>query len=233
MMWRGTTRARPFLTGASMTVLGDDRAKFVIYPIRPADASGLALINWVTGRPATRPSDATALDERKREVLAQFGDWKVPFVDLPGLVAEAEQITEYPMLDRAPLDAWSDGPVILIGDAAHPMYPVGSNGATQAIIDGRALAWHLHVGSDLAAALGRFEGERLPATRGIQEANRRMGPERVIDLAWQRAPGGFDRVEDVITTVELERISQDYAATAGFTAAELDGPSPYGTREDA
>lgn len=228
-MWRGTSRAAPFLTGASMAVLGDDRAKFVVYPIRPADESGLALINWVTGRPADGPSAAQGLADRKKEVLAQFGDWKVPWTDVPGLVAAASQIHEYPMLDRAPLPTWNDGPVTLIGDAAHPMYPVGSNGATQAIIDGRAIAWHLHDAPDVPTALRRYESERLPATRGVQEANRRMGPERVIDLAWQRAPEGFDRIEDVFTAEELQRISDDYASTAGFTVEALDADSPYGT----
>ncbi|MCD0444092.1 flavin-dependent oxidoreductase [Glycomyces sp. A-F 0318] len=227
MMWRGTTRARPFLTGASMTVLGDDRAKFVIYPIRPADETGLALVNWVTGRPADGPSAATTTAARKREVLAQFGDWKAPWVDIPGLIGAAEQIHEYPMLDRPPLPAWNDGPVTLLGDAAHPMYPVGSNGATQAIIDARALAWHLHTAPDAPTALRAYESERLPATRGVQEANRRMGPERVIDLAWQRAPQGFDRIEDVFSPEELQRISDEYASTAGFTVEELEGDSPY------
>ncbi|GAB3233379.1 flavin-dependent oxidoreductase [Glycomyces halotolerans] len=227
MMWRGTTRGRPFLTGSSMTVLGDDRQKFVIYPIaRPADG-GPPLINWVTGRPADRPSGASGLAERKKLVLDQFGGWKVPWVDIPGLIADAEQIHEYPMLDRDPLPTWTAGPVTLLGDAAHPMYPVGSNGATQAIVDGRALAYHLAAADDVPTALRRYESERLPATRGIQEANRRMGPERVIDLAWQRAPEGFDRAEDVFTPEELARISADYAATAGFTVDELNAAPSY------
>jgi flavin-dependent dehydrogenase len=128
---------------------------------------------------------------------------------------------EYPMCDRDPLDRWSFGRVTLLGDAAHPMYPVGSNGAAQAIIDGRALARALTEAASVEEALLAYEAERRPATSRIVLSNRGMGPERVINIVAERAPDGFERLEDVISQDELLAIAKQYRQVAGFERERL------------
>ena len=226
-MWRGTTWAKPYLTGRTMIIIGDDRKKFVAYPIvPPTEPNGLTLINWVTGRPADNIVSQD-LDTRRAQVLHHFGNWPVSWLNIPALVKEATSILEYPMLDRDPLPRWAFGPVVLLGDAAHPMFPVGSNGATQAIIDGRFLAHALATCDDINEALAVYERERRPAMTKIQKSNRQMGPERVIDLVHQRAPNGFDRIDDVISKEELEHISSEYAETGGFAPTMLPTQPSY------
>jgi flavin reductase (DIM6/NTAB) family NADH-FMN oxidoreductase RutF len=210
-----------------MVVIGDDQKKFVAYPIvPPAEPHGLALINWVTGRPAD-DKVAQDLDARRDQVLQHFGSWDVPWLNIPTLVKEATSILEYPMLDRDPLPCWTCDRVVLLGDAAHPMFPVGSNGATQAIIDGRVLAHALATHDDIDEALSSYEQERRPAMTKIQKSNRSMGPERVIDLVHRRAPNGFDKIDDVISKEDLEQVSSAYAETGGFTPAVLNTRPSY------
>jgi 2-polyprenyl-6-methoxyphenol hydroxylase-like FAD-dependent oxidoreductase len=224
VMWRGTTWAPPFLTGRSMVVIGDDRHRLVMYPIVPAEGPGRpTLINWVTALPAAElahPATAPTTADRG-EVRRHLTGWSFPGVDIAGLVAGAGEILQYPMQDRDPLPRWVFGRVVLLGDAAHPMYPAGSNGATQAIVDARVLAHRLATIAPVEDALAAYEADRRPATAQIQRANRRMGPERVIDLAHQRAPDGFEDIHDVIPAEELARVSAEYAEAGGFSAESL------------
>lgn len=233
VMWRGTTWGRPYLTGASMFVIGDDRQKLVVYPIVPPERLGEpTLINWVTGLPAALlPPGGTDPEHRRAEVLRKYGDWRLPWLDIAGMVSSAEDILEYPMLDRDPLPRWAFNRVVLLGDAAHPMYPVGSNGATQAIVDGRAVAYYLATVDDPAAALVAFEADRLPKMTKVQAANRQMGPERAIDVVHGRAPEGFVDVHDVMSEEELAAISREYSVLGGFTTETLStqSQSPYAT----
>lgn len=227
MMWRGTTWAKPYLTGRTMTVIGGDEKRFVTYPIvPPTEPHGLALLNWVTGRPAGS-TVAQDQESRRAQALEQFGGWQVPWLDISMLIKKATSILEYPMQDRDPLPRWVDGRVVLLGDAAHPMFPAGSNGATQAIIDGRVLAHDLATHSSVDEALACYERERLPAMTKLQQSNRRMGPERVIDIVHRLAPDGFAQIEDVISKEELERVSAEYADTGGFTPATLNSRPSY------
>jgi 2-polyprenyl-6-methoxyphenol hydroxylase-like FAD-dependent oxidoreductase len=130
-------------------------------------------------------------------------------------VRATPEFWEYPMCDRDPLPWWTQGRVTLLGDAAHPMYPVGSNGASQAVLDARSLS-RLFAGMNVPRALAAYEAERLPATREIVLSNRRGGPERVVDVVSERAPDGFQRIEDVIAKDELAAIAKGYAQMAGF-----------------
>jgi len=216
-----------------MTVIGDDRKKFVTYPIiPPAEPGGPALMNWVTAQPVGK-TRAENLADRREQVLQLFSGWHVPFLDIHALVASATSILEYPMVDRDPLPHWTSGRAVLLGDAAHPTYPVGSNGATQAIIDGRVLAYALATHSDLDEALAAYEQERRPAMTKLQRINRQMGPERVIDLVHRRAPYGFEKIEDVISREELAQISAEYAETGGFTPATLNAHPSYSVLSSA
>ena len=140
---------------------------------------------------------------------------------MPALIDGATVVYEYPLADRDPLTGWGSGTVTLLGDAAHPMYPIGSNGASQAILDAEALAAAVTGHPDLAAAFAAYEAIRRPATSAIVLANRENGPEQVMQLAEERAPDGFDRIEDVVPRAELEAIAARYKALAGFTPDQL------------
>jgi len=220
VLWRATSRAQPFLTGRSMIMAGSRRRKFVAYPIEEPAADGLCLVNWIAE--LHRDSEATPAREdwNRRGALADFlpafEGFRFDWLDVPELIRSAEAVFEFPMVDRDPLARWTHGRATLLGDAAHPMYPIGSNGASQAILDARTLAAALAQARDVDTALERYESERRPATAEIVLANREHGPERVLDLAEERAPGGFARVEDVFAPGELAEIAARYKRVAGF-----------------
>ncbi|GGW63955.1 flavin-dependent oxidoreductase [Streptomyces lucensis JCM 4490] len=215
LMYRGTAWGDAFLTGRSMAVLGDDSRRLVLYPIDRDEATGRSLINWVAAFP---PDDTDCTDgtDSRSAVLAQFGEWSPPGVDLARLLEDTPDIRKYPMTDRDPLPRWTFGSVTLLGDAAHAMYPAGSNGATQAVVDARVLARHLATRPDAGEALRAYEDERRPQMTELQRSNRSMGPERVITLAHRRAPHGFEDVRDVFSEDELADISRGYAVTGKF-----------------
>jgi 2-polyprenyl-6-methoxyphenol hydroxylase-like FAD-dependent oxidoreductase len=138
------------------------------------------------------------------------------FLDVPAMIRGADVIYQYPMVDRDPLPTWDFDAITLLGDAAHPMYPVGSNGASQAIIDARVLARELALQPSVARALGAYDAARRPTTAAVVLANRQVGPERCMEIVEARAPNGFTAIDDVISRAELEAISADYKRTAGF-----------------
>lgn len=225
-LWRGVTVSDRYLTGRSMIMAGHSEHKFVCYPIGPApDGSGKQLINWV----AELRQPVTELIEREDwnkqgdldEFLPRFENWRFDWLDVPGMIRGASAVYVYPMVDRDPLDHWGDGRITLLGDAAHPMYPVGSNGASQAILDARVLTGCLRSKPDVAEALRAYERVRLPATAALTLSNRKQGPEECMTLVEARAPNGFDRIEDVITQTELEAIAAKYKRLAGFTIDEI------------
>jgi 5-methylphenazine-1-carboxylate 1-monooxygenase len=226
VLWRGVTEAEPFWGGRTMVMAGYQDEKFVCYPISPeASARGRSLINWIAelrfaATHEWRPGDWNR-EGRLEEFLPVFGSWHFDWLDVPTLIRLAPHVYEYPVVDRDPLDRWTFGRVTLLGDAAHPMYPIGSNGASQAILDARTLAFELASCKEVDAALERYEGARRPPTSKIVLANRRNGPEQVMQIAHERAPNGFSRVEDAISREELEAIHLDYKRMAGFEVASL------------
>jgi 2-polyprenyl-6-methoxyphenol hydroxylase-like FAD-dependent oxidoreductase len=147
--------------------------------------------------------------------------FRTPHVDLHKLVRRAPAFYEYPMADRDPLPRWTHGRVTLLGDAAHPMYPVGSNGASQAILDARCLADRLKDAEHPLHALWLYEQARLPATAEIVRSNRRGGPEGVIDAVEERAPDGFNNIDDVLSFEQRKAIVRGYAAKAGFAREQV------------
>ncbi|MCF8205523.1 MAG: flavin-dependent oxidoreductase [Methylotenera sp.] len=223
MMWRGTTWAPPFLDGRTMVQAGYSQAKFVVYPIGAPRADGLQLINWIADRRVREPVPGlTAPDRadwsragRLDDLMPTFGRWRFDWLDVPGLITRAEQMLEWPMVDRDPLPRWQLGRSTLLGDAAHPMVPIGSNGATQAIMDAQALAEALASGADLDAALAAYENERRPQCARIVEMNRREGLDAILDRVEALAPEGFTRLEDVIDPAEVAREINSYKAAAG------------------
>jgi 5-methylphenazine-1-carboxylate 1-monooxygenase len=219
MMWRGTTRGQPFLSGRSMVQAGHRRAKFVCYPIEHYP-DGTALINWIAD---IRKSEGGAPPSREdwnkqgqiEDLMPTFGDWKFDYLDVPEVIRRASAIYEFPMVDRDPLPQWSFGCVTLLGDAAHPMYPIGSNGATQAILDARALADALQSQRNAAEALVAYESVRRPMATAIVAMNRKEGLDAVLDLVHEKAPQGFKRLEDVIDPAIVASTIQGYKLAAG------------------
>jgi 2-polyprenyl-6-methoxyphenol hydroxylase-like FAD-dependent oxidoreductase len=170
ILWRATTRAKPFLTGATMIMAGYQDCKFVAYPIDLLGSDGLQTINWIAEltHPQLPDRENWNKEGRKDDFAAPFADWGFGWLDVPGLIAGAERVFEFPLVDRNPLPRWSFGQTTLLGDAAHPMYPIGSNGASQAILDADALSRALAADpADPLAALAAYEAERLPATAAI------------------------------------------------------------------
>ncbi|GAB3384590.1 flavin-dependent oxidoreductase [Amycolatopsis echigonensis] len=227
LMWRGATDWPEFGGGASMIVSGGTAAKLVVYPIGPGRTAGARLTNWAvcvrTGQPGTPPPERQdwAKPGDRAELARHVGRFRCPAVDHAAMIEATEEIFEFPMCDRDPLPAWSHGRVTLLGDAAHPMYPMGSNGAGQAILDASSLASHLTRHADPAEALRAYEADRLAATSEIVLRNRLGGPENVIDEVERRAPDGFARLEDVIDAAALEAIVSGYARVSGASPQQV------------
>jgi 2-polyprenyl-6-methoxyphenol hydroxylase-like FAD-dependent oxidoreductase len=216
MMWRGATEWPEFGTGRSMIIAGGTAAKLVLYPIAKGDTPGTNLTNWAFCALTGRDGDPPPIRQEwsRRADPAQLTDYisrfHNPLVNHAALIMASDACFEFPMCDRDPLPFWTRGRVTLLGDAAHPMYPMGSNGAGQAILDASSLADHLARHTDPADALKSYQDERLPATSEIVLRNRRGGPESVIDEVERRAPNGFSRLEDVIDRAELEAVINSY-----------------------
>jgi 2-polyprenyl-6-methoxyphenol hydroxylase-like FAD-dependent oxidoreductase len=231
ILWRGITEGAAFLDGRSMIMAGHEFQKFVCYPIsRAAHDQGRAVVNWIAERKfaANHPWRREDWNRpgRLEEFLPWFEDWRFDWLDVPALIRGAEQVFEYPMVDRDPLPRWTHGRVTLLGDAAHPMYPIGSNGASQAILDARVLTREILANGARSAALEAYEEERRPATARIVLANRQNGPEQVMQLVEQRAPDGFAAIGDVLSDEELVQTAADYKRLAGFDRDRLNQRPP-------
>lgn len=225
VLWRGITEAPAYLGGRTMVMAGHGDQKFVCYPIDPGAGPGRSLINWIAelrfpDRAEWRREDWNRPGE-PADFLPRFESWNFDWLDVPAIIAQASQIFEYPMVDRDPIDRWTFGTMALLGDAAHPMYPIGSNGASQAILDARVLAFQLATRPTIADALAAYEAERRPPTSRLVLANRGEGPERVLNLAEARAPEGFAHVTDIISQSELQAIADGYKQIAGFDREAL------------
>ncbi len=225
-MWRGAIEWPRFLDGDSMIIAGGMQAKLVLYPIAEGRTPDTRLTNWVVnvriGDPAKPPQRETwSRNGRFEDVLPFARRFSVPGVDIIAMIKQTPAFWEYPMCDRDPLPRWTHGRVTLMGDAAHPMYPVGSNGASQAILDARALADALAQAEHPRHGLAVYEADRLPKTAEISTLNRLGGPERVIDAVEALAPNGFDDVERVLSYTRREAIVKSYAGKAGFTQAQV------------
>ncbi|QIS10480.1 flavin-dependent oxidoreductase [Nocardia arthritidis] len=218
-MWRGVGRAEPFRTGRTVAIAGDNKsAKLVVYPIAvELDEHGMARTNWVceVADPAAEPGRADwNRTGALADVLPYYADWRFEWLDVPALLASAPRILEYPMVDRQPLPAWTEGRVTLLGDAAHPMYPIGSNGGTQAILDAAALAEAFAGEPTPEKALARYDSVRREPANAIVLANHDMPADRILRAVAERAPGGFERITDVLTPDELAELDRAYRQTS-------------------
>ncbi|MEY2524003.1 MAG: 5-methylphenazine-carboxylate 1-monooxygenase [Ilumatobacteraceae bacterium] len=230
LLWRGLAEGAPVFDGRTMVWAGHPLQKFVLYPLLDLP-DGRQQLNFI----AELRTDETELLEREdwnqpgdlADFLPQFEGWKFPWLDVPALIASAPGTFLFPMVDRDPVGCWSFGRITLLGDAAHPMYPIGSNGASQAILDARTITGCLlSYEGDIERALQRYDEVRRPATSAIVLANRGLGPELPMQLVEQRAPSGFAQLSEVITPDEILAVTDGYRKMAGFSLQQLhDRPS--------
>ena len=216
-MWRGVARWPAFLGGATMVRAGWlATGKMVLYPIR-RHADGTQLLNWVFEIETARHQQ---WDWNRRasidDFLAHVADWHFDWLDIPAMLRASELVLEYPMVDKDPLARWTDGRVTLLGDAAHPMVPRGSNGAGQAILDAHALAEELARAAP-PQALAAYEARRLAPTSNVVLENRRNPPDAILREVYERTGDKpFGRVDEVISQAELREISARYQRIAGY-----------------
>ena len=227
LMFRGVTESDPFLTGQSIVALGGVQT-FLAYPISKIHLErGRSLTNWVARYYIDTANGFEQEDWNRRadreKLLATYSGWKTDWLDIPRLIAEADKVYEYPMVDRDPLERWTFGRVTLLGDAAHPMYPLGSNGASQAILDSYSLSASLADHDDLDEALNAYEQDRRPKTSRVVMANRSGGPEVVIRITESRAPTGFQHIDEVLPKSELDQILEAYRKAASFDLETVNG----------
>lgn len=231
IMWRGTTPGRPIRTGASFVGLGGSRHRVVLYPISQADpASGQALINWIAEITVDNSTGWGQGDWNRRvavdEFVHHFADWNFGWLDVPAMLRGAEAVYEYPMIDRDPVPTWVDGRVVLLGDAAHVMYPTGSNGASQAIVDARVLGAQMLVHGVTPAALRAYDERLCKPVSALVLRNRGAGPFGLLGVVEERCGGVFDDIEQVMPAAEREAFMADYKKAAGFAAEALNAAPP-------
>lgn len=218
--YRGVVEAEPYLTGASMAVVGHRHHRAILYPIQRRP-DGKVMINWLAYTkipPGAPPLEAWDTAADKRACVAQYEGWTYPWLDVRGLFAATppERVLQLPNVDRDPIPRWSFGRVTLIGDAAHPMQPVGAQAGSQAIVDGRVLAAALATHRDPVEALTRYQDQRIAAMNDMVIRNRNLGLEAILQMAEERAPGGFQHIHDVLTQQELESTAINFKKAAGF-----------------
>jgi 5-methylphenazine-1-carboxylate 1-monooxygenase len=231
VLWRGTTVAKPYLTGATMAMAGHEWQKFVTYPIsRPDPETGEALINWIAELKYEPGAGWNREDWTRQgdfaDFMPSFEEWRFDWLDCPALMKKGGFCYEYPMVDRDPLERWTHGRVTLVGDAAHAMYPIGSNGASQAIVDARVLARTIQDHGPGQDALEAYEEIRRPPTSRIVLANRGNGPDQVMQVVEERCGGVFDDISEILSRSELEETASSYKKLAGFDIETLNASPP-------
>ena len=225
VMWRGVTRAKPIRTGASFVGLGTHRHRVVVYPISHPDESGRALINWIAEVTMDNTEGWKQTGWFRQVPLTDFAHhfagWTYDWLDVPALIAGSDLAYENPMIDRDPIPTWQDGPVALLGDAAHAMYPTGSNGASQAIVDARVLGAAMLAHGVTPAALAAYDDRLCSPISQVILRNRGAGPFGLLNLVDERCGGTFSNIDDVIPPAEREAFMAGYKKAAGFAIEQL------------
>ncbi|MGP6087972.1 flavin-dependent oxidoreductase [Antarctobacter jejuensis] len=230
LMWRGTTRARPVRTGSSFIGLGTHRHRMVIYPISHPDPDGLAEINWIAERTLDENEDWSETGWFREVPIDSFAhhfdQFRYDWLDVPALIRGADRVFENPMIDRDPIPSWVQGRVALLGDAAHAMYPTGSNGASQAVIDARTLGACLLQHGTTPQALAAYDDRLCGPVSKLVLRNRGAGPFGLLNIVDERCGGVFDKIDDVIPAKERAAFLADYKAAAGFAMEAVNTAPP-------
>ena len=231
VMWRGTTWGKPIRSGSSFVGLGTHRQRVVFYPIsHPDPQTGLSMINWIA-EVTMDNSEGWKQTGWFRQVSASdfadhFDKWVWDWLDVPALISQADSIFENPMIDRDPVHTWQDGPVLLLGDAAHAMYPTGSNGGSQAIVDARILGRSFIEHGVTQAALAAYDAKLCGPISQLVLRNRGAGPFGLLNMVDERCGGTFDNIEDIIPASERTEFMAAYKAAAGFAIESLNKAPP-------
>ena len=231
LLWRGTSWAKPIRSGSSFVGLGTHLHRMVIYPISAPDAkTGLALTNWIAEVTHEDPDGYNKSGWYKPveidDFIHHFADWTYDWLDVPALIRGSDIAFENPMIDRDPVDSWVEGPVALMGDAAHPMYPTGSNGASQAIIDGRVLGAQFLEHGVTATALAAYDSALCGPVSQLVLRNRGAGPFGLLNIVNDRCGGHFDNIDDIIPPAERSAFIAEYKQAAGFARDHLNAAPP-------
>jgi 2-polyprenyl-6-methoxyphenol hydroxylase-like FAD-dependent oxidoreductase len=231
IMWRGVTRGKPIRTGASFVGLGTHRHRVVFYPISAPDPlSGLADINWIAEITVDNsggwPDGDWNKQVRQDDFLHHFEHWNYDWIDIPAMLRGAAEVFEYPMIDREPIPTWLEGNAVLLGDAAHVMYPTGSNGASQAIIDARVLGACLLEHGVSHKAFTAYNGRLCKEISSLILRNRGAGPFGILNILDERCGGVFDDINDVISKSEIDDFMAKYKAASGFAVESLNKAAP-------
>jgi 2-polyprenyl-6-methoxyphenol hydroxylase-like FAD-dependent oxidoreductase len=231
IMWRGTASGIPIRTGASFVGLGTHRHRVVFYPIsQPDKVTGLATINWIAEITVDNSSGWTDSDWTKRvaidEFIHHFEGWNYEWLDVPAMLRGAAEVFEYPMIDRDPVPSWVDGNVALLGDAAHVMYPTGSNGASQAVIDARVLGAAFIEHGATRRALRAYDAQLCAEVSAVVLRNRGAGPFGLLNLVDERCGSVFEDIDNVVPPAEREEFMSRYKAAAGFAMERLNASPP-------
>jgi 2-polyprenyl-6-methoxyphenol hydroxylase-like FAD-dependent oxidoreductase len=231
IMWRGTTWGKPIRSGASFVGLGTHRQRVVFYPIsQPDPQTGLSMINWIA-EVTMDNSEGWKQSGWFRQVptsdfVHHFDNWVWDWLDVPAMIRGADGAFENPMIDRDPVPTWCDGPVALMGDAAHAMYPTGSNGGSQAIVDARELGVAILAHGVTEAALAAFDAKLCGPISQLILRNRGAGPFGLLNMVDERCGGTFDNIDDVISPDERAAFMAGYKAAAGFAIETLNAAPP-------
>ena len=230
VMWRGTVRARPVRTRSSFVGLGTHRQRMVIYPISHANADGTALVNWIAEVTKDNSSgwqeDGWFRPVKIEDFIHHFKDFRYDWLDVPAMLGRADCAYENPMIDRDPVLSWADGPVALMGDAAHPMYPTGSNGASQAIVDARVIAAKVLQHGITPTALAAYDAQLCAPISELVLRNRSAGPFGLLNLLDERCGGVFEDIDLAIPAAERSQFMAKYKAAAGLAIENLNAAPP-------
>jgi 2-polyprenyl-6-methoxyphenol hydroxylase-like FAD-dependent oxidoreductase len=231
IMWRGISPGFPIRTGASFVGLGTHRQRLVFYPISAADpGTGRAAINWIA-EVTVDPSEGWQKHGWFKPVptdsfIHHFEGWTYDWLDVPALIRGADIAYENPMIDRDPIPTWRDGRVALLGDAAHVMYPTGSNGASQAIVDARVLGAAMVEYGPTEAALKVYDERLCGPMSELVLRNRGAGPFGLLNIVDERCGGKFDDIDAVVPADERARFMAGYKKAAGFAVETLNNAPP-------
>lgn len=233
VVYRAAVKSRQFLDGQTMIIVGDKRLRLVAYPIS-AECLGrgdrTSLVNWIGVLPIQEdqaPSEDWDNLSEQQKLKPRYRDWQFDWLNVPELLNAAGDIFEFPVYDRDPLDKWTFGRVTLLGDAAHPLIPVSSSGAVQAIIDGRALAYALATHDDPEAGLQAYEDDRLETANATVRASRANGPDEVLEIVKARCPEGADNIHDYVPESELQAVIDEFKEKTGFGVETLNSRRSY------
>ena len=233
VLYRGAVEAEQFLDGKTMVIIGDKRLRLVAYPISGAllrRGSGRSLINWIGALSMTEheaPSEDWLNFSKQQKLQPKYSNWVFDWLDAPKLMGATREVYEFPVYDRNPLERWTFGRVTLLGDAAHPLIPVSSSGAAQAIIDGRSLAFALATHGAPVAGLRAYEADRLAKANEVALASRQNGPDEVLEIVKRRCPEGAKNIHEYAPLAELQAVIDEFKERAGFAVETLNALPSY------